>query len=250
MNKKLGKPLIETAISALIIINDRELSKFMRKELNMDKNDINSGHDNLINGILAAPLMGAVGGVPGVVASVLLGAVADVADSHLAEINRNKEIPDFHSPKTFAEIDKEQEQDINATVELEALMVNAETIDGKGRKGRRKEYYEITHEYQKLICHKGYIPNGKLGMFYRKERSIFPVKEWPAELYYRPTDFLTRLKKDLERYSSSIELYQIEHNAFNGGAYMYTANHGGTYVVCTKDYRYDVAKRKENRDIG
>lgn len=193
----------------------------------MSKNDNNFGNDNLINGILGAPLMGMIGGIPGIIASIFLGATADYVDANKALEEKTKFVP-YHRP-TAEDIKREEEEDIEATKEIEKILwEHIASYGEKERKFFKKYYYKIFLGSQNLPFKK-YDINGRIGLYKQKE-SYCPLEDYPAELYYRPSEFLKRLQQDIKKYDC-LKMYRINHG-FLQGEYMYTVNHGKSFVVC------------------
>ncbi len=207
------------------------------------KDDVNTGHDGLINGILGAPLMGMIGGIPGMIAGLFLGATFDEIDRRKAAATYNPTPPGAYIEARNREFERKKEEDINATAELEELMKDAKIIYGTGTGDRYQ--IEATHDNFPAV---GYCKDGKIQMFNDRKSYVFVIKEWPAELYYRPYDFLKRLKKDKIEHSD-LYTYRIERPSFKGGSYMYTVNNGKSYVACARDYRLELKQRKEAEKI-
>ena len=195
--------------------------------------------DRLINDIFTIPIFTMIGGPIASLFPIAYNITTGVIDEKRKIANDGK-IKTYH-PKTQSEIQKEREEDAISIEEIEKLMVGSKVVPGIENASTDK-YYQLTKGHD-CISSYGYEPKGKIGVFL-KGRAGVPVKEWPAEMYYRPTDFLNRMRKDIEKYGN-VEMIKVKPTLY--GHYMYTVNNGTSYVVCTHAFKN--TERKEFQKI-
>ena len=207
----------------------------------------NSGHDNLTNGFLASPLFAMIGGPLGALASIFMGAAFDHIDER-GKFEETVKFEPYHRP-TEEDIRNKENEDIDATEKLEEMMWRrgAKRITARRNVG---DSYQLDYGFKNSLVFKDYIKDGRIVLYKGfVSDSVIPVKEWNAELFKRPHQFLERLKEDERKYPEQIKLYVITDGCYDLGRYMYTVNNGDSYVVCANDLRSLLGKRKAAEKI-